>query len=63
MLLDGIDTLVLARAQFALTVSSHFVFPAISVGLAGYLFSPGIWRSGLSLNRSGSSVPRLQMNS
>jgi hypothetical protein len=28
-----------------------------------YLFSPGIWWSGLSLNRSGSRVHRLQMNS
>ena len=33
MLLDGIDALVLARAQFAFTVSFHFIFPAISIGL------------------------------
>ena len=31
------------------------------LGRAG-MFSPGIWWSGLSLNRSGSSVHRLQMN-
>jgi cytochrome d ubiquinol oxidase subunit I len=29
--------LVLARAQFAFTVSFHFVFPAFSIGLASYL--------------------------
>ena len=28
-----------------------------------YLFSPGIWWSGLSMKRSGSTVHRLQMNS
>jgi cytochrome d ubiquinol oxidase subunit I len=29
--------LILARAQFAFTVSFHFVFPAFSIGLASYL--------------------------
>jgi cytochrome d ubiquinol oxidase subunit I len=29
--------LVLARAQFAFTVSFHFIFPAFSIGLASYL--------------------------
>src|SRR3954447_14928576 len=44
MLLDGIDALVLARAQFAFTVSFHFVFPAISIGLASYLaVLNGLW--------------------
>jgi cytochrome d ubiquinol oxidase subunit I len=44
MLLDGIDALVLARAQFAFTVSFHFVFPAISIGLASYLaVLEGLW--------------------
>ena len=33
---DGI-ALILARAQFAFTVSFHFIFPAFSIGLASYL--------------------------
>ncbi len=33
----GIDALVLARIQFAFTVSFHFLFPAFSIGLASYL--------------------------
>lgn len=32
------DALILARAQFALTVSVHFIFPSFSIGLASYLF-------------------------
>jgi len=31
------DPLILARAQFAFTVSFHFLFPAFSIGLASYL--------------------------
>ncbi len=31
------DVLTLARAQFAFTVSFHFIFPAFSIGLASYL--------------------------
>jgi cytochrome d ubiquinol oxidase subunit I len=31
------DALVLARAQFAFTVSFHFIFPSFSIGLASYL--------------------------
>ena len=34
---DGIDAIVLARAQFAFTMSFHIVFPAFSIGLASYL--------------------------
>jgi cytochrome bd ubiquinol oxidase subunit I len=34
---DGELALVLARAQFAFTVSFHFIFPAFSIGLASYL--------------------------
>ncbi len=33
----GLDALVLARIQFAFTVSFHFIFPAFSIGLASYL--------------------------
>jgi cytochrome bd ubiquinol oxidase subunit I len=32
-----LDALHLARAQFAFTMSFHFVFPAFSIGLASYL--------------------------
>ncbi|AJP74514.1 cytochrome ubiquinol oxidase subunit I [Sphingomonas hengshuiensis] len=32
------DPIVLARIQFAFTVSFHFFFPAFSIGLASYLF-------------------------
>jgi cytochrome d ubiquinol oxidase subunit I len=34
---DGETALLLARAQFAFTVSFHFIFPAFSIGLASYL--------------------------
>ena len=34
---DAIDPIVLARAQFAFTVSFHFIFPSFSIGLASYL--------------------------
>lgn len=33
----GLDATVLARMQFAFTVSFHFIFPAFSIGLASYL--------------------------
>ena len=34
---EGFDAIVLARAQFAFTMSFHIVFPAFSIGLASYL--------------------------
>ena len=34
---DFLDPLILARIQFAFTVSAHIVFPAFSIGLASYL--------------------------
>jgi cytochrome d ubiquinol oxidase subunit I len=34
---DAETALVLARVQFAFTISFHFVFPAFSIGLASYL--------------------------
>ena len=35
---------MLARVQFALTVSFHFLFPAIAIGLASYLaVLEGLW--------------------
>jgi len=38
------DALTLARAQFAFTISFHFVFPAFSIGLASYLMVlEGLW--------------------
>ncbi|WP_076070913.1 cytochrome ubiquinol oxidase subunit I [Sphingomonas montana] len=41
---DHLDALVLARAQFAFTVSFHFIFPSFSIGLASYLMVlEGLW--------------------
>lgn len=41
---DGLDALLLARIQFAFTVSFHFFFPAFSIGLASYLaVLEGLW--------------------
>jgi len=38
------DAVLLARAQFAFTVSFHFIFPAFSIGLASYLMVlEGLW--------------------
>ncbi len=37
VMLDSFDALLLARIQFAFTVSFHFIFPAFSIGLASYL--------------------------
>jgi cytochrome d ubiquinol oxidase subunit I len=38
------DALTLARLQFAFTVSFHFLFPAITIGLASYLaVLEGLW--------------------
>ncbi|WP_104490988.1 cytochrome ubiquinol oxidase subunit I [Paracoccus denitrificans] len=34
---EHLDAVILARVQFAFTVSFHFVFPAFSIGLASYL--------------------------
>jgi cytochrome d ubiquinol oxidase subunit I len=35
--MDLPDAVMLARIQFAFTVSFHIVFPAFSIGLASYL--------------------------
>src|SRR6478736_1138088 len=41
---DNADALLLARIQFAFTVSFHFIFPAFSIGLASYLaVLEGLW--------------------
>ncbi len=41
---DGADALLLARLQFAFTVSFHFLFPALTIGLASYLaVLEGLW--------------------
>src|SRR3954465_6839455 len=43
-MLDGLDAVVLARAQFAFTMSFHIIFPAFSIGLASYLaVLEGLW--------------------
>ena len=48
---DQMDALLLARLQFAFTVSFHFIFPAFSIGLASYLaVLEGLWlKTGKSL--------------
>jgi cytochrome d ubiquinol oxidase subunit I len=48
---EGADALLLARIQFAFTVSFHFIFPAFSIGLASYLaVLEGLWlRTGKAL--------------
>ncbi len=41
---DTFDALLLARIQFAFTISFHFIFPAFSIGLASYLaVLEGLW--------------------
>lgn len=43
-MLDGLSAEILARVQFAFTVSFHIVFPALSIGLASYLaVLNGLW--------------------
>ncbi|RYY96008.1 MAG: cytochrome ubiquinol oxidase subunit I, partial [Comamonadaceae bacterium] len=42
--MDGIDALLLARIQFAFTISFHIIFPALTIGLASYLaVLEGLW--------------------
>ncbi len=41
---ENLDALLLARIQFAFTVSFHFIFPAFSIGLASFLaVLEGLW--------------------
>ena len=41
---EHLDAILLARIQFAFTVSFHFFFPAFSIGLASYLaVLEGLW--------------------
>ena len=41
---DHLDAVILARAQFAFTVSFHFIFPSFSIGLASFLMVlEGLW--------------------
>jgi len=43
-MLDGFSAEILARVQFAFTVSFHIIFPAFSIGLASYLaVLNGLW--------------------
>ena len=42
--MPDLDALLLARIQFAFTVSFHFIFPAFSIGLASFLMVlEGLW--------------------
>ena len=41
---DTADAVLLARIQFAFTVSFHFLFPAFTIGLASFLaVLNGLW--------------------
>ena len=52
--MKSLDALLLARIQFAFTISFHIIFPAFSIGLASYLaVLEGLW---LWTGRDG--VPR-----
>lgn len=43
-MIDALDPILLARAQFAFTVAFHFIFPSLSIGLASYLaVLNGLW--------------------
>jgi cytochrome d ubiquinol oxidase subunit I len=43
-MLEQLDALLLARLQFAFTVSFHFIFPSFTIGLASYLaVLEGLW--------------------
>ena len=43
-MLEAFDATLLARLQFAFTVSFHFIFPSFSIGLASYLaVLEGLW--------------------
>ena len=43
-MLESIDAVLLARIQFAFTISFHIVFPAFTIGLASYLaVLEGLW--------------------
>ena len=50
---ESLDALLLARIQFAFTISFHIVFPALSIGLASYLLVlEGLWlKTGLDIYR------------
>lgn len=37
MILDSFDPVILARIQFAFTISFHIIFPAFTIGLASFL--------------------------
>ena len=36
-MLDYLDPILLARIQFAFTISFHIIFPAFTIGLASFL--------------------------
>ncbi len=43
-MLLGLDATILARIQFAFTISFHIIFPAFTIGLASYIATlEGIW--------------------
>jgi cytochrome bd ubiquinol oxidase subunit I len=50
--------LLLARLQFAFTISLHFIFPTFSIGLASYLaVLEGLWlRTGKDITSTCSAT-------
>lgn len=43
-MMDALDALLLARVQFAFTISFHIIFPGLTIGLASYLaVLEGLW--------------------
>ncbi len=52
-MLETSNVLLLARLQFAFTISAHIIFPAISIGLANYCaVLEGLWlRTGKAVYR------------
>ncbi len=43
-MLESVDAVLLARIQFAFTISFHIIFPALSIGLGSYLaVLEGLW--------------------
>ena len=55
--MSGADAILLARAQFAFTISFHFIFPAFSIGLASYLaVLEALWLSTGRRSTSSSST-------
>ena len=55
-MLENFDPVLLARIQFAFTISFHIVFPALSIGLGSYLaVLEGLWLCDRTTSTTSSS--------